>query len=383
MKRFKNLSIFLILLGIQSTALAQGNGNGNGNGGQPGSSANPYENLFVNKSIKIGTNSLWLNSFTSTGIENRLFSTDGPLSINGTFGANGLVPGSTGNNTLLNSGRGNVGIGLTNPAAKLDINIGSSYNTLDAGVRINIPITKSGLVTDANIFQIRKEFSLAVGGGTPFINRSLFLVKDNGFVGVGMESPESKLHVHNGQIKITGTNSYGGPMILFGGSATVAPAGHWGIEYVPNQNGLSGLNFWKPWGSTNPGNYYMFLADNGKISIGLDPNHPNTFKGDYKLYVGTGIMTEKIRVAIHSSGEWADYVFKPDYHLMPLAEVQQYILKEGHLPNIPSAGDVVEQGLDLAKMDAKLLEKIEELTLYLLVQQKQIEDLKLQIEKLK
>jgi|GEM_PF-1259018 len=87
----------------------------------------------------------------------------------------------------------------------------------------------------------------------------------NGNIGIGTLAPSQRLHVHNGAIKISGTvPGYGGPMILFG-SANADGSGieQWGIEYMAN----SGLNFWKPFGSPNAGNYYLFLADNGDIGV--------------------------------------------------------------------------------------------------------------------
>ncbi|MDV7697048.1 cell wall anchor protein [Chryseobacterium soli] len=75
---------------------------------------------------------------------------------------------------------------------------------------------------------------------------------------------------------------------------------------------------------------------------------------------------------------WADYVFKKDYKLKTLEEVEKHIEQKGHLPNIPSAKEVEKDGINLGEMDAKLLEKIEELTLYSIEQNKK---LKLQSEK--
>ena len=69
---------------------------------------------------------------------------------------------------------------------------------------------------------------------------------------------------------------------------------------------------------------------------------------------------------------WPDYVFEKDYQLMPLIKVENYILKKGHLPNIPSAEVIEKEGLDLGEMNKLLLEKIEELTLYLIEQEKRI-----------
>lgn len=76
---------------------------------------------------------------------------------------------------------------------------------------------------------------------------------------------------------------------------------------------------------------------------------------------------------------WADYVFEEDYELMPLEEVESYITEEKHLPNVPSQEEVLEEGIDLGQMNIVLLEKVEELTLYLIEQQKQIDELKEQV----
>jgi len=92
--------------------------------------------------------------------------------------------------------------------------------------------------------------------------------------------------------------------------------------------------------------------------------------GTYQLYVQGGILSEKVKVAVATSSDWSDYVFAKDYKLKSLKEVETFIQTNKHLPNIPSAQEVVKEGIDMAKMDAKLLEKIEELTLYMIEQDK-------------
>jgi hypothetical protein len=126
----------------------------------------------------------------------------------------------------------------------------------------------------------------------------------------------------------------------------------------------------------------MFLKDDGKVSIGLDPNDATTFNGDYKLYVKDGILTEHLKVTLRNSNNWADYVFKDDYSLLSLDKVDEFIEENGHLPNVPSAEEVVENGVDLLEMDVKLLEKVEELTLYLIEQKKEIDELKKKINEI-
>lgn len=112
----------------------------------------------------------------------------------------------------------------------------------------------------------------------------------------------------------------------------------------------------------------------GRVTIG-DVTTP----GDYRLYVEKGILTEKIRVAVKTMVDWADVVFEPDYTLMPIRQLEQYINTNHHLPNVPAAEEVVKDGIDLQKMDAVLLRKVEELTLYVIQQQKEIDDLKKKI----
>jgi hypothetical protein len=94
--------------------------------------------------------------------------------------------------------------------------------------------------------------------------------------------------------------------------------------------------------------------------------------GGYRLLVKGGMITEKIKVAVAGTADWADYVFEPSYKRMSLEEVEKFVKENKHLPNVPSADEIVKNGVDLAKTDAKLLEKIEELTLYIIELNKKI-----------
>jgi hypothetical protein len=111
----------------------------------------------------------------------------------------------------------------------------------------------------------------------------------------------------------------------------------------------------------------MIIKNNGSVVIG-DPAVTTVPAGNnYKLYVQTGILTEKVKVALTSTSDWADYVFDKNYNLKTMEDVAGFISKNQHLPGIPSAQELKDQGgFDLGKMDAKLLEKIEELTLYII-----------------
>ncbi len=123
----------------------------------------------------------------------------------------------------------------------------------------------------------------------------------------------------------------------------------------------------------------MRINNKGKVIIGKSLIATNNAPDGYLLFVEKGILTEKLKVANSSDpANWADFVFNEDYELMPLHKVESFIKKNKHLPEIPSAEEVSKEGIDVAAMDAKLLQKIEELTLYVIKQQKEIDELKKQ-----
>lgn len=128
------------------------------------------------------------------------------------------------------------------------------------------------------------------------------------------------------------------------------------------------------------------LKFNGTVGIGLYSNSFPTMAGtvdvsDYKLIVEDGILTEQVRVMLKT--DWADYVFEESYKLPSLEEVEKYIEENGHLPNTPSAKEVEESGIELGEITKIQQEKIEELTLYTIQQQKQLEKQQQEIEELK
>lgn len=120
-------------------------------------------------------------------------------------------------------------------------------------------------------------------------------------------------------------------------------------------------------------------ANNGKVVIGTGIN---SYPDGFNLFVKGGILTERVRVALANSDRWADYVFKKDYKLMPLKDVEKFIKHNQHLPNVPSAEEMANKGLDVAETSAKLMEKIEELTLYLIEANKKIEELDKKVKNL-
>lgn len=127
----------------------------------------------------------------------------------------------------------------------------------------------------------------------------------------------------------------------------------------------------------------LIYGDFNTNKVGINTNQlPNSVGGAntsaYGLYVKGGILTEEVRVR----NGWADYVFADDYVLTPIYEVESFISKNKHLPNVPSAKQVEEDGLSLGEISKIQQEKIEELTLYIIDQQKQLDELKKQVQEL-
>jgi hypothetical protein len=109
----------------------------------------------------------------------------------------------------------------------------------------------------------------------------------------------------------------------------------------------------------------MTLSGAGNVGIG-------TTTPTARLHVVGDLRVSGAIIYGAPEGDIPDYVFEPDYRLMSLEELQCYLQREKHLPNLPSAAEVREKGLNLASFQMRLLEKIEELTLYALHQAKVI-----------
>lgn len=146
------------------------------------------------------------------------------------------------------------------------------------------------------------------------------------------------------------------------------------IRFMSTFDGNSDVATW----SSN----MIIKGESGNVGIGTtDP------KG-YKLAVAGNIISENITVKLQS--QWPDYVFKPSYKLPSIKTVKAYIDRNRHLPDMPSDSDVAKEGVNLGEMNRLLLKKIEELTLYLIakdtqlnLQQKQLNQQAIQIKQLK
>lgn len=234
-------------------------------------------------------------------------------------------------------------------------------------------------------FNYGAEENIYIRGGK---NGSHILLNDlNGLgnVGIGMSVPEYKLHIRSeneSTVKIDGQNS----LVLFHDKTSNAqygfirawtdapfnPAGYYGLEIgVPPVVGgdpPKRLLF-----STNYA-LRMVIMENGNVGIGT--TNPDPY---YKLSVNGNVRAKEIRV----NSNWADYVFEDNYRLRPLTEVETFIRQHKHLPGIKDAKSIQEEGLDLSSMQTKMMEKIEELTLYLIEANKKIEKLTAEMNILK
>ena len=118
------------------------------------------------------------------------------------------------------------------------------------------------------------------------------------------------------------------------------------------------------------GNFYVdgkTVADSiFSNKLGLGYNATDQIPIGYNLAVKGKILTQELKVLASENSIWPDYVFEKDHDLPELENVESYIEKHKHLPEIPSAKEVQENGINIAEMQAKLLKKIEELTLYVI-----------------
>ncbi|MEM8847760.1 MAG: hypothetical protein AAGD17_11720 [Bacteroidota bacterium] len=186
-----------------------------------------------------------------------------------------------------------------------------------------------------------------------------------GNVGIRTMNPSATLHINSNSDVGRGQN----PALRIG----LRNGNHIAIDdneigaFTNNSNAVLYLN-----GSQSTSN--TIINGDGTGNVGIGTMNPN----GWRLAVNGKIRAKEIKV---ETG-WSDFVFENTYNLPTLQEVEYHIKEKGHLKDIPSAKEVEENGIFLGEMDAKLLQKIEELTLYTIQQQKEIEELKVLNKKL-
>jgi len=186
-----------------------------------------------------------------------------------------------------------------------------------------------------------------------------------GKVGIGTSSPDSKLTV----------KGFWDNLIHFGDPAN-DDAGRIYSTYESSSAYLNFIEYDEPFVfnflQTATGESIKMGFHKGNVGIG-------TTTPDSRLAVNGIIRAKEVKV---EATNWPDYVFGKGYQLMPLDELESYITENGHLPNIPTEAAIKQDGLKLAEMNAKLLEKVEELTLYLIALKKENELINRRIEQL-
>ena len=242
-----------------------------------------------------------------------------------------------------------------------------------AGTRIGIKATASG--GSINL-------AAELGPGDVHILDDLD-VADN--LSVGTTSNDGRLHINNINT-LTGSNatatrinvSHNGTQTTYGSLITAAGSGTgsvYGIRCTASSTNASanvyGIYSYTPvsdgFAMYSAGN--AFVSSDLRIGTEVDP-----YAGQYKLILDGSMIAEEVR--IQNSNSWPDYVFADEYKLISLRELEISINKNHHLPGVPSAKEVESEGIAIGEMSKILMEKIEELTLYTIQQQKEIDQLR-------
>ncbi|KAB5483121.1 tail fiber protein [Flagellimonas hadalis] len=188
-----------------------------------------------------------------------------------------------------------------------------------------------------------------------------------GYVGIGTINPTSNLDVYKydgiSHTRIYTNQHNGIAKLEIAGGVAGFGASYSGWTLYHSHNHTEKDLYFKYGQSGNPS---VVFTDNGNVGIGT------TVPGS-KLTVKGRVHAEEVRVDLSVPGP--DYVFKEGYDLKSIKEVQNYIKEHGHLPNIPTAKEMEVDGIQLGEMNMKLLEKIEELTLYIIQQQYLLENI--------
>jgi len=263
---------------------------------------------------------------------------------------------------------GNVGLGTFAPAQKLhlvtgntpsirleqDGSLGNPAHTWDVGAN-----EFGFFLLDVSAPQFSAPFVVATGA--PHFG---FFLNAKGQVGFSTDNPQGNLHIFGEANKDIfngmGPDLNAGPAFNFGysGNSFGPGTGFFNVRGTP-----TGVNPSLRFATANQ--QRLIITNTGRVGIGT------TNPGVALDVVGTVRASTNIMVGGQTLNV-PDYVFEPDYKLRPLTELQTYIVKEKHLPDIPSAQEIKAQGVNLSELQMQLLKKVEELTLYTIEQAKVI-----------
>ncbi|MDR1717128.1 MAG: shufflon system plasmid conjugative transfer pilus tip adhesin PilV [Prevotella sp.] len=203
-------------------------------------------------------------------------------------------------------------------------------------------------------------------GTTDLVER--MRITPEGNIGIGTTNPQYKLHIE-GDTYTTGWFRVNGNQGLYfqswGGGFYMTDA-TW-IRTYNNKNFYHNTGVMRTDGvfHVGPNGDRLIVNANGNVGIGI--TNPSS-----RLEVAGTIRSKEVK--IEATG-WSDFVFDKNYDLPKLSEVEKHINEKQHLPGIPSEKEVLENGISVGEMQAKLLQKIEELTLYVITQDKRIKAL--------
>lgn len=292
------------------------------------------------------------------------------INLQTTLTSTAYTPGLFWSTTNDNSTKPKAGIFLYTTSTGSYMYFGTS-NAFATGINNDaIVIDPTGQV---GIGQTTPSYKLHVNGTAGFSGAVAFpgngTWTSGGNVGIGISSPTAKLEIVNGPSWTE--DGYARTVKLLASSAIEFDGGastKYGL--AAKSNGQLIIFSAPDEGTFSATNARMVINSNGNIGIGM--SNPTEL-----LSVNGNIRTRKVIVTQQS---WSDFVFGEGYRLRSLSEVDEFIKTHRRLPDIPSEKDVADQGVDVGDMQAKLLQKIEELTLYVIEQEQQIRQLRQQIK---